>query len=206
MTKIKIDLETILLFIGIFMNFIIVVYFVSLNIPDYAFIYPSYIRHGIILMIFTIIIAIIFSTTFLITISMSRKRATKNTEIKYPDTASILAIIGSFTCIDGGIFLIWSSLNLMASYGFYLIPSSPITIVIIIGAIIGLKYPKGGNMICLILSLFLGLLLSGLIFYISSVGIGILLTIIGSIIGLIGVSIRGKKMDLHERTENIMLL
>ena len=202
MTKKKIILE---ISISMVINFIIVIYFVSLTIPDYAYIYPSYIQRGVNLMIFTVIIAIIFSMTILITVFMGSKRASKNAEIKYLDTASSLVIIGSSINIDGGIFLMWSSLNLMSSYGLFLIPLVPIIIVIIIGAIIGLKYPKGASITCLILGLLLVLFLAALLFNIPPLGIGLLLTIIGSIVGLIGVS-RRKKKDLPKRTENIINL
>jgi hypothetical protein len=91
----------------------------------------------------------------------------------------------------------------LSSMSFFIIPLVPIIIVIIIGAIVGLKYTKGVNITCLILGLLLVLFLAALFFYAPPLGIGLLLTIIGSIIGLIGVS-RRKKMDLHKRTDNII--
>jgi hypothetical protein len=99
-----------------------------------------------------------------------------------------LSIIGSILCLVGGILFIGSIMELLNSpyysdVNIYL-AAAPLGIFTIIGAVLGLKYQVGGRLICLTVGIMMGLTsIGGLSIMIV---FGTIITIIGSIVGLIG--------------------
>lgn len=104
--------------------------------------------------------------------------------------AIALSIIGSIVCLIGGIFFIFSGLAKDANiaWGFATLGEVAFGVFTIIGALSALKYNFSGMFLCFIIGLFSLTISVVTDFYVVSLS-GPLLTIIGSIIGLIGVSL-----------------
>jgi len=157
----------------------------NVDFQDYVYVNPkSTFRNPLTIVI--IITAVAFSGTLFIPILITRKKSTKNGEIKSPDISEILAIISSITCLVGGFFYLWSAPDLP----FF----SPIFAVIfgvifIIGAFIRLNFKRDGPLLCLVMGISSVLVIFGFsIFFLF----GAIIIIIGSIVGLIGVKKKRK--------------
>ena len=109
-------------------------------------------------------------------------------------TSRRLSIISSIMCLVGGILFIGSIGELMNSpyvsavnFGLAAIPLGIFTI---IGALLGLRYQVGGRLLCLTFGIMMGLVSIGVISIM--IVFGTIITIIGSIVGLIGANIKKK--------------
>jgi hypothetical protein len=122
---------------------------------------------------------------------------------------SLFSVISKILCLVGGIFFIWSYVEIKGGRGWGFEALLPIVfgIFIIIGAISGLKYPIGGNILCLIIGLISPLIcwttpvtpspiinsysciITSLIFLFATI-----FTIVGSIVGLIGGILKKRKI------------
>lgn len=103
----------------------------------------------------------------------------------------ILSIVSTILCLVGGILFISSSGELLTCtlwWGFSMFYAIGYGIFILIGVLIGLKYQAGRSLLCLIIGIIT--LTTGLIYYSIIFTFGIIFTIIGSIVGLLGVLIK----------------
>ena len=151
----------------------------NVDFQDYVYVDPkSTFRNPITIVI--VITAVAFSGTVFVPILITRKRSAKNGEIKSPGISEILAIISSITCLVGGFFYLWSAPDLP-----YFSPIFAVLfgVMVIIGAFIGLKFKRGGPLLCLVMGIYSVLIIFGFsIFFLF----GAIFIIIGSIVGLIG--------------------
>jgi hypothetical protein len=109
------------------------------------------------------------------------EKITENTSSKKSEISRILSIISIIICLIGGIAFIWFGIVNNGDYGYLLIV---LGIFAIIGAIIRLIYPRRGSIFCLGIGI-IGLLVAWALEY--SAIYGTILTLIGSVIGFIGV-------------------